>query len=355
MKVLIAGSWDSELHEEPVFKAFKELGHDPIQFKWHTYFKPQNLIGNIFIPILKAQFKYMLGPIVYRVNRDLVDMVSCEQPKIIFIYRGNLVYKKTLVRIKQILPATILICYNNDDPFSPHYPSWKWRHFIASVSVYDLVLAYRIQNLDEFKKAGAKRVELLRSWFIPEMNRPVELSNDEKAEFGCDVVFIGHYEDDGRLEYLEEIVRKGWHLRIFGPGYQWNSVLRRSSILNKHVPVRLVWGPEYNLALCGAKVALCFFSRLNRDTYTRRCFEIPASGTVMLSEYSKDIASMYTSNMEALFFGCVDEMIERIDWMLSDDDRRKEIAFAGNRRVWRDGHDIVSRVECLLKLVNELR
>lgn len=354
MKVIVAGNWHSELHEEPVYKAFEALGHKPLRFQWHTYFKPGNFLERMLLPVLKAQYKYMLGPIVNRLNQDLVATVKREQPDIVFIYRGILIYKETLQRIKEAAPATVLVGYNNDDPFSPSYPKWKWRHFIAGVPEYDLMLAYRLHNLEDFRAAGAKRVELLRSWFIPEVNRPVELTAEEMGRFGCDVVFVGHYENDGRVAYLEEIVRRGWVLRIFGPSYEWDSVIARSPVLRKHIPVQLVWGRDYNNALCGAKIALCFFSKLNRDSYTRRCFEIPASGTVLMSEYSADLASLYRRNQEAVYFESVQEMSERLEWLFADDARRREIAAAGNHRVWADGHDVVSRMRAVLGWVNEI-
>src|SRR5206468_7155798 len=130
--------------------------------------------------------------------------------------------------------------------------------------VYDIALAYRQHNLDDLRAAGARRVGLLRSWFDPERNHPIDLTAGEKKEFETDVVFVGHYEPDGRLEALEAVVRAGFRLRLFGPGYDWDPVIARSHHLRDLRPVRLVWGEDYNRALCGAKIALCFFSRLIR-------------------------------------------------------------------------------------------
>src|SRR5205085_9698762 len=110
---------------------------------------------------------------------------------------------------------------------------------------------YRLHNLAEFRAAGARRVELLRSWYVPERNRPVVLTDAERREFSCDVVFAGHYEEDGRLECLEAVVRAGWKLRLFGHDYGWHPALRRSALLRSFMPVRNVWGAEYNKALCG--------------------------------------------------------------------------------------------------------
>jgi len=358
LKILIAGDWHSELHEEAVFNAFLQLGHEPTKFSWHQYFKPRGsgVLPNWFTGLCsKAQNKYMFGPRVAELNKDLFELAMAVQPEVVFIYRGSHVHVDTVKKIKSALRHTLIIGYNNDDPFAPQYPWWQWRHFLACVPAYDLTLAYREHNLDEYRAIGAKRVQLLRSWFIPERNYPRQLTPSEREKYACDVVFVGHYENDGRLEYLEEIARQGWHLRIFGPGYEWDPILRKSAVLSKCAPVTLVWGEEYNQALCGAKLALCFFSKLNRDTYTRRCFEIPASGAVLVSEFSDDMAALYKDRQELVLFKSVDELIQQAEVLLRNDAQREQLAAAGTKRVWADRHDVVSRMQDLINSLATLK
>ncbi|MSR12950.1 MAG: hypothetical protein EXR84_14430 [Gammaproteobacteria bacterium] len=354
MKILIAGDWHSEVHEETVFQAFRQLGHEPLRFAWHEYFEPRDALGKIGLLLLKAQNKYMFGPRVDQLNHDLVGQVTAERPELLFAYGGSHVYPDTLRLIRRVCPQTILISYNNDDPFSPLYPKWKWRHFLAGVPEYDLVLAYRLHNLVEFRTAGANRVELLRSWFVPERNRPVDLTEEDRKRYQCDVVFVGHYEDDERVEYLRAVVRAGYKLRIWGPGYDWDPAIKHIPELKDQVPVRLVWGEDYNKALCGAKIALCFLSKLNRDTYTRRCFEIPASGVFLLSSHSPDLESMFVAGEEAEYFHSVEGMIDKIRVYLDDDQRRRNVASAGRTKVVAAGHDVRSRMSSLLQMVHEI-
>jgi len=76
MKVLVVGDWHSELHEEPVYQAFKDLGHSVLRFSWFEYFKSISFPNFIYNIYHRIQEKYMFGPIVLRVNRDLVKAVS---------------------------------------------------------------------------------------------------------------------------------------------------------------------------------------------------------------------------------------------------------------------------------------
>ena len=218
-----------------------------------------------------------------------------------------------------------------------------------------MVLAYRQVNVDDYSRAGAQRVELLRSWFVPERNHPLTLRDEVHPRYATDVVFVGHYEPDQRLECLEEVVRQGFRLRLFGPGCEWDPVIARSELLVSQVPVQLVWGEDYNRALCGAKIALCFLSKLNRDTYTRRCFEIPATRTLLISEYSDDLAGLLEPGREADYFRNKEEMIDKIRMYLANPGLRQAVSDAGFRRVWSDGHDVVSRARQVLAWYSEIQ
>ncbi len=68
------------------------------------------------------------------------------------------------------------------------------------------------------------------------------------------------------------------------------------------MPIKPVTGIEYNYAICGSKITLCFLSKINSDTYTRRNFEVPAMGKLMLSEYSQDLEIIFKENEEMVFF-----------------------------------------------------
>src|SRR5207247_1773951 len=143
----------------------------------------------------------------------------------------------------------------------------------------------------------------------PSMNKPVVLSASDAARFETDVVFAGHYEADGRQRLVEMLVESGIRLRLFGP--EWERPARESRVLRRFSPVDSPRGEDYNKALCGAKIALCFLSKLNRDTYTRRCFEIPAAGVFLLAEYSDDLGGLFKEGVQAEFFRGPDELLRK--------------------------------------------
>ena len=123
-------------------------------------------------------------------------------------------------------------------------------------------------------------------------------------------------------------------------------------IYDQLVPIVPAEGDAYGKALCGAKVCLCFLSKLNRDTYTRRCFEIPACGKVMLAERTDDLMQFFKEDEEACFFSSPEELVLKAQWLINSPDIRECIAQAGLRRIWADGHDVARRAKYFLSEVN---
>ena len=328
-------------------EALERLGHSVHPFAWHTYVTPPSILR-------KAQNKYLVGPLLQRINADLLQLVARVQPDLLFVYRGTHILASTLRAVRLRSPRTLIVGYNNDDPFADGQPRWPWRHFVAAVPEYDRVLAYRRQNVAELERAGARSTGLLLPWFVPAVHSPVALAAPDRDLYECDVVFVGHYEDDGRLEALDALARAGVRLRVFGPGrgfrgHDWDGPLRSAHALKHLAPVTLVWGADYAKALCGARIALCFFSKRNRDVYTRRCFEIPATGTLLLSEYSPELASIFREGVDADFFRTPEELVRKARHYLDDAEARQRVARSGRERVWAGGHDVDARMRTMLQ------
>lgn len=282
----------------------------------------------------RVQYKLAFGPTIQKINRRLINECESEQPDLIFLYRCRMLYPSTIRKIKA--QGTIVFSYNNDNPFSEYFPAYYWRYYRKSLIYDDVTFVYRKSNIRECMKEGAKRVELLRSYYIENKNYPLE--GLDKPNVKYDVVFLGHYENDDRLKYLIALTSCGISVGI--PKDGWTGIEER----NEHL-IRLDnTQSEYNLILNESKIALVFLSSLNKDTYTRRCFEIPATKTFMLSQYTDDLASMFEPDKEAVYFRTSDELVEKAKYYLEHEEEREQIAQAGYDRLIREGHEIGDRV-----------
>ena len=283
-----------------------------------------------------------------KINRDFFKKVVEVNPQFIFIYRGTHIWAKTIRKIKIVYPEIIIAGYHNDDPFSKRKVEFLNRHYLKALSVYDWIFTYRQKNILEYKKLGYSNVSLLRSYFIKEKNYPV--SDIQTQKYKTDVIFAGHYEDDRRDEYIKVVLDAGLKFKLFGP--EWERSQYYQYFINKLKIIPYLTN-DYNLALNSAKIALVFLSKLNNDTYTRRCFEITATKTFMLSQYTDDLNSMFKEGVEAEYFRDKEEMMNKIRYYLKYADKREKIAEAGYERLLRDGHEVTDRVGEILRIYRE--
>ena len=73
-----------------------------------------------------------------------------------------------------------------------------------------------------------------------------------------------------------------------------------------------------------------------------------------MSEYSEDLTTMFKEGIEAEFFRSPEEMVTKIRRYLRDDSLRSQVASAGRSRLFRDGHDLDSRMKQVLGWVNTI-
>ena len=164
--------------------------------------------------------------------------------------------------------------------------------------------------------------------------------------WASDVVFVGHFEDDGRAEVIDRLLRTQLRVRVFGAGWEPFCRSRPESGL---CPIQPVLGDDYVCAIRAAKTALVFLSARNRDDYTRRCFEIPAIGTLMVAPRTAAIERLYADGQEALLFDSADELLDQVHLAVGDRQLRQRVAQAGHRRCLGSGYDTAARARDFLQ------
>lgn len=348
--ILLAGSWTWPYFEQAAADALASFGARVTRFAWFQDFyewRPGNLEPQPRSFLLRLQNRLVAGPAVRSVNERLIRTAVEERPDIILFHNPTHVFPSTVRRLRNLLPNAKLVQYANDNPFGGmrHY----WRHFRHALSEFDVHFAFRHSNIRDYLANGADEVHLLRGYYMPD-----KVFRDVPTEerFRSDVVFAGHYEPDGRLQALEGIARAGWNLRVFGGSWKRaQHFLSPDSPLLSQLPIVPVLGADYRQALSGAAIALCFLSRLNKDTYTLRNFEIPAVRTLMLSEYTDDLASLFEEGVEADYFRSHDELLDKVAFYMNNPAVRERVAQRGHERLLRDGHDVRSRMRSFLDVV----
>lgn len=274
-------------------------------------------------------------------NQALLYWAKKRQFDLIWIEKGNTIWPGTLRRVRSLLPRAKFLSLSEDDMYALHNRS---RYYTKGLGLYDVVFTTKTYNLLELKELGAKRVELFLDAYDEQLHHPVSLTVEEQERYGCDVGFIGTFEQD-RANQMLFLAEHGVRVSIWGSG--WEAWSGRHENLLAHT--KAIYGEEYVKAINATKINLCFLRKINRDEVTSRSVEIPACGGFMLGERTKRHLEFFEEGKEAEFFGSPEELLEKITHYLEHETERNTIAAAGRRRCMTSGYGIRSELEEIFK------
>jgi spore maturation protein CgeB len=115
-----------------------------------------------------------------------------------------------------------------------------------------------------------------------------------------------------------------------------------------------VYNDDFIRVICASKINLNFLRKLNRDQHTSRSLEIPACAGFMLAERSDEHLNLFDEGKEAEFFDSMPELLRKIQYYLSHESERLEIAMAGRKRCIKDGYSHQERLKIMLEQISLL-
>ncbi len=346
LKILIVGAGNYPIFETAIYKAFLELGYTQTElFTWKEYLESRPF-GKLSELSAKAQNKFQIGPRISKINQALVQKCVSFQPDLVFIYTGILIFAKTIAKIKCKTNA-LVFSYNNDDPFASFYPKYHWRHYKGAITQCDYNFVFRHKNVNDIREQYQCEADILRAYYIDEKNFPC--LPEERLQHTPEVIFMGHYEPDERSEFIQALMDKGVQVGV--PAEHYSGFAKENEKLTALENNR----KDYNRYLCSCKIPLIFLSKINHDTYTTRCFEIPAAGAFILSPFNEDMASMFEEDKEAVYYRNKEEFVEKVCYYLTHDEERETIAEAGRERLLKDGHEAKDRARQIVATYMKMR
>jgi spore maturation protein CgeB len=211
--------------------------------------------------------------------------------------------------------------YLTDDPWnSAHRSSW----FMRSLPLYDHVFSPRRAILDDVRRLGCSQVSYLPFAYAPEIHFPEPAEDaDTPSQFESDVAFAGAADTD-RVPYIDALIQANFKLGLYG-GF-WERFPETKAYARGIADASML-----RKVIGGAKVALCLVRRANRDGNSMRTFEVPAVGACMLTEDTEEHREIFGEDGKAaVYFRTIDEMIEKLRWLLAHDADRLRLAKAAH-------------------------
>lgn len=316
-------------------RALGSLGHEVVALHAHP---PEDRLLHL---VRGLRRRTGFGP-PHPLGNEIIRAASQHRPDILWVDKGLNVSPAALRAIRREVPGVYCLHYSPDDAMIASNRSCD---FDRSVSLYDVQVTTKANNVDFLLGMGAKKV--VRGWkgFDPQIHFPPSESERERS-VATRVLFIGAFEEE-RARTIVHLARNGVPVTVISNWKQWRSIdgLSGSIQLRDEFP----FGRAYARLLGSAAVNLCFLRKAACDRHTQRSIEIPASGGVMLAERTDEHQLLFAEGSEAEFFETDEECLLKCRELLSSAERRSGIAQAARERCLASHYDWASELSRVLR------
>lgn len=311
-------------------------------FGQHNYGNPERGVSYEyanFIPALQnlgheVVFFDSLDKSLYRnfsdLNLQLLHKVEEDRPDIIFcVLMGYEIWLETFDLIRSGSNAAI-INWATDD-------SWKYEqfsHFLAPM--FD---AYATTYTSAIKKAAVDGYDnfMLTQWAA---NSIVMAEPLPAEECRYDVTFVGSAYGN-RKQWIAELKKRGIEVTCFGYGWPGGSVD------SEEIP-RIMRSSKICLNLADSGLVLKGAFPARSRQIKARVFEVPGAGGLLMTEPADHLKDYYCLEDEVVLFDSIDELVEKITYLLANPDERDTIAKVGFHRTQQE-HTYEKRFRILLE------
>lgn len=327
MKLVVAGEYQFSMYQDALLYGVQKLGHEGVKLRLKN--------GRLFDIYLLIKNSVLL-----------VRKVQKERPDVLFLYRVENLAAFTLKLLKWKYPTLCIMLYHNDDPFRNLFiRRMKSIHYLNCIKYADLVYVYRQVNISEAKQLGAPMAKLYMSHYDSRYDLK-EYTEKDFCKQTDRVVFVGHYEDDDRAEYLDLLYKNAINLHVYGPD-TWKVIFSQRGWPTSHLH-GLVMKDEYRKIIHEASIALAFFSKANRDEYTRRCFEIPVMGTMLLAPRTALTEKLFDDNENAVLYSDKEDFLKKVIFYSEHPELRDSIAENGYKHIIGGEHSETARARMVV-------
>ncbi|MFD2612357.1 CgeB family protein [Paenibacillus gansuensis] len=298
--------------------------------------------------IIKALQGLVSGLEVISPSEDIAGRAEQNRPDLVLAINGVVLPAEQLrsLRDKGIVTA---IWFTDD----PYYTDWT----VSIAPNYDYVFTLELNCVPFYQELGCRHVHYLPFGLDPETFRPKRVD----TSYHTDICFIGTAYWN-RVSWIDRIYPVFSGRKVLISGWWWDRLQNYSKLSGS---IRLGdWMSAEETAnyYNGAKIVINLHrssedSEINRNgrnigavSVNPRTFEIAGCGTLQLADLRGDMASVFTPGVEIASYTTPEELMQKIDYYLTHEEERQEIALHGLRRTMKD-HTYKKRLYEMLSVI----
>jgi spore maturation protein CgeB len=301
------------------------------------------------------------GSIVEEINSAILSAARQFKPAVVWADKQEFLRVEIIQELQRLGGKTV---HFTPDPYFSL--DWKRTRFMDdAMGAFDALVYCKSYERAEYESLDKPAVYMPLG-YCDEVHRPLA---SEDARWKCTVGFLGGWEPR-REQLLHAVTAAGIDLKIWG-GY-WEFLRDGKWTPRRHIILRQLAGREefhfhrdesltrahqggevyaddYARALTGSTIGLGFLRKICPDQHTTRTFEIPACGSMLLADRTKEHQEFFEEGKEAEFFASCDELIDKVRFYTCSESARKRVAEGGYRRCKEGGYAYVCRLRGALQ------
>jgi spore maturation protein CgeB len=161
------------------------------------------------------------------------------------------------------------------------------------------------------------------------------------------VIFIGLFES-AREELLSALLKE--NIPVALAGKNWKAFVKD----HKDFPLTYLgdglFSEAYANSISESAIGLGLVSKRFPELHTTRTFEIPACGTLLVTERNKETSSFFKED-EVIFYSSMGELVSKIKFYLNQEEELKKMTKKAVKRVNEFGFDYQSQLKKVLEIV----
>lgn len=264
----------------------------------------------------------------YKIIKEQVKQIK---PDVLYIQEGNILSDAFIARLK---PLVKLVVGQVASPI-PKQRTYK---------SYDILLTSFPHFVECFRKKG-----IVSEYFPLAFDQRV-LSEVGDVDSKFDVTFAGGISNAHRQGYeLLTKVSTQLPIKIFGYGKE---LLEPSSPAYQHHQGE-VWGLDMYKVLARSRITLNRHIDVARNyANNMRLFEATGMGTCLVTDWKENLHTLFEPEKEVVTYRSSDELVEKVNYLLENDNERTKIAKAGQERTLTE-HNYYKRMKELLEILKK--
>lgn len=281
-------------------------------------------------------------------QHPVAEVAARLRPDIVIVLDGLEFDTEHVDAIRRLGIRTVV--WFTDDPYYTDITSRLAPH-------YDVVFTLERVCVDYYRSLGCQEVHYLPLGVYPTVFRP---HNPPKAD-RKEVSFVGSAYWK-RVGFFDQITDYLATKDTLISGIWWERLRQFQKLAPKIALGRWMNPEETANVYNGAKIVINMHRAHDDETFNNnsalisavspnpRTFEIAACATLQLTDIREDLPLYYTPGVEIVTYSSPQEMIDKIEYYLSHEQERRQIALRGLYRTLRD-HTYAKRLETMLAIL----